>query len=63
MHNPLLSKINWTQLVGLLAMFAAMFGFNIPSDVQAQVAVAITSVIAVVTWVLRTFFSSKQSAN
>jgi hypothetical protein len=56
MGNPLLSKINWAQLVGLLAMFTAMFGLDVPADVQAQIAVAITAIISVVTWVLRTFF-------
>jgi hypothetical protein len=55
--NPLLSKINWAQLVGLLAMFSAMFGLNIPTEIQGQVAVAITAIIAVATWVLRTFFN------
>jgi hypothetical protein len=62
MGNPLLSKINWAQLVGLLAMFTAMFGLDVPADIQAQIAVGISAAVAVVTWVLRTFFHKPKPA-
>jgi hypothetical protein len=51
-----------TQLIGLLAMFSAMFGLSIPAEVQGQVAVAITAIITVATWILRTFFHKKAPA-
>lgn len=52
------SKINWTQAVTLASVLLAFFGFPIPDDVKAELIAAITAVSAVVTWVLRTFFSS-----
>ena len=53
-----LSKINWTQAIAFAAMMLTMFGIDLTPDVQAQILAAITAVSAVVTWVLRTFFTS-----
>ena len=53
-----LSKINWTQIVGFVAMVLAMYGVKVPPDLQAATAVALTAVVAVVTIIWRTFFTS-----
>lgn len=50
-----LSKINWAQAVGVLASILVVFGIDLPAETQAQVAVAITSIVGLVTWALRTF--------
>lgn len=55
------SKINWTQAVGVVASFGAVLTsgrYNVPVDVQAQIVLGIQSVIAVVTWVQRTWFTT-----
>lgn len=52
-----LSKINWVQGVGIAAMILAFFGINVPDDVKAQIIASIGGIQAVVTWVLRTFFT------
>lgn len=53
-----LSKINWTQAIGVAASVAAVFGFSLPAETQVALIAGIQGVVAVVTWVLRTFFSS-----
>lgn len=50
-----LSKINWTQAIGVIASVAAVFGFNLPPETQIALVGAIQGVVAVVTWVLKTF--------
>jgi hypothetical protein len=52
------SKINWTQAVAVLAMIATVFGFNLDSATQVAIVSAIVSVQAVVTWVIKTFFTT-----
>lgn len=54
-----LSKINWTQAVGLMAMVLTWFGVDLPDDVRAQIVSAIVAVMAIATWILRTFFTKK----
>lgn len=54
-----LSKINWTQAVGLVAMLLTFFGINVPEDVKAEMLAVIGGVTTVVTWVLRTWFTTK----
>lgn len=54
-----LSKINWTQAVGIAAMAAAYFGVNIDDATKAELVALIGSLTAVITWVLRTFFTKK----
>lgn len=53
-----LSKINWTQFVAFLAMLATMFGFDVPAEIQAQIVAVILAVSNVVTWVMRTWFTT-----
>ncbi len=50
-----LSKINWTQAIGVAASIAAVFGFNLPAQTQVEIVAAIQGVVAVVTWALKTF--------
>lgn len=50
-----LSKINWTQAIGVLASIGAVFGFDMPLTMQVQVVAAIQGIVAVVTWALKTF--------
>lgn len=54
-----LSKINWTQAVSLIAMILTVFGIQIPDDVKVNIVAIITGVTTVVTWVLRTWFTTK----
>lgn len=52
------SKINWTQVVAVLAMILTVFGFSLPPELQAQIVAGIVAVQALVTWVLKTFFTT-----
>lgn len=52
------SKINWTQIVSVLAMGLAMFGVDIDAELQQRLALAISSVAAAVTIIWRTWFTS-----
>jgi hypothetical protein len=52
------SKINWTQTVGLAASFLVLFGVNLPPETQVHIVVVIQAIIAVATWILKTFFSN-----
>ncbi len=50
-----LSKINWTQAIGVVASIAAVFGLNLDPQTQLAVVAAIQGVVAFVTWILKTF--------
>ena len=50
-----LSKINWTQAIGVIASVAAVFGFDLSPAMQVQVVAGIQGIVAVVTWALKTF--------
>lgn len=52
---PTNQNITVVQAVALAAMIAAMFGLKVPAQTQAEIATAIVSVSAVVTWALHTF--------
>jgi len=52
------SKINWTQAVAFAAMLFTMFGIDLPADVQAQIVAGIVAAQGVLTWVLRTWFTT-----
>ena len=52
------SKINWTQAVAFAAMLFTMFGIDMPAELQAQIVTGIGIVAAVVTWILRTWFTT-----
>ena len=51
------SKINWTQAVGVVASIIAIWGINMPPETQVAVVALIQAAVAVITWVLRTFFT------
>ena len=53
-----MSKINWTQAVSFLAMVLAMFGIDMDEDTRNALLALIVSGQAVVTWVLRTWFTT-----
>lgn len=59
MKSAWASKINWTQAVGLIAMILTVFGIEIPNEVKVNVVAVITGATTVVTWVLRTWFTTK----
>jgi hypothetical protein len=51
------SKINWAQMVAMGAMLLTMFGVNLPPEVQAHVVAGIVAAQAIVTWVIKTWFT------
>lgn len=53
-----LSKINWTQAVAFLAMVGATFGIDLDAETQNHILQAIIAGQAVVTWALKTFFTT-----
>ena len=52
-----LSKINWASVISVVAAVLTYFGLNLDAETQAAILTAITSVTAVIIWVLRTFFN------
>jgi hypothetical protein len=53
-----LSKINWTQFVGLAAsVLVFTTGIDLPLEQQAQVVLAIQALQGIVTWVLKTWWT------
>jgi vacuolar-type H+-ATPase subunit I/STV1 len=56
--SAFLSKINWTQLISVLASLLVVFGVNIPPELQAHIAAAITAVSAIATIVMKTWFTT-----
>jgi hypothetical protein len=54
------SKVNWTQIVSVLAMILAMFGIDIDPDFQGRLAVSISAVAAAVTMIWRTWYTHKR---
>jgi hypothetical protein len=56
----MLSKINWTQAVAFLASMAAIFGFDLPPELQATTVVAIQALQSILTWVFRTWFTGNE---
>ena len=56
------SKINWTQIGGLLASLAALIGLNVDPQTLTTIVVGIQALIAVVTMVMRTFFTTSVTA-
>lgn len=51
------SKINWTQAVAFLAMLAAAFGIDMDEGTQTAVVSSILAIQALVTWIMRTWFT------
>ncbi|WP_319410597.1 hypothetical protein [uncultured Cohaesibacter sp.] len=54
------SKINWTQIVAVLAMGLTMFGIDLDPDIQQRLAVTISSLAAAITIIWRTWYTSKK---
>lgn len=53
-----LSKINWTQGIAALAMVLTFFGLDLDAKTQAEILAGIVGVQSVVTWLMKTFFTS-----
>lgn len=53
------SKINWTQVLGVLAMIATALGKTVPPDLIPATVAWIGAGQAVLTIVLRTWFTGK----
>ena len=53
------SKINWAQAIGILATVLALVGIDLDPETQVAVIAGINGVMAVVTWVMRTWFTTK----
>ena len=58
-----LSKINWTQAIGAVAMLGAVFGLDLNADEQAKLVMGIGLVQGLVTYVLKTWFSPTITAS
>jgi hypothetical protein len=57
------SKINWTSVVSAVAVITALFGFDIPQDMQLKIVGFLGIATPVVTVVLRTWFTTKLTAS
>jgi hypothetical protein len=57
------SKINWTNAVSAVAVLAALFGLDIPPDMQVKIVGFLGVATPVVTMILRTFFTKKLTAS
>lgn len=57
-----LSKINWTQFIGVFAMLASFFGLDLDAKTQAEVVVAIGVVQGFLTIIWKTWFTSTVTA-
>jgi uncharacterized protein (DUF697 family) len=55
--SPWASKINWTQIIGVVAMAGAMFGFDLDAAQQATIVSGIVAVQAAVTIIFKTWFT------
>lgn len=54
------SKINWTQIIAVIAMGLAMFGIELDTDLQQRLAVSISALSAAFTILWRTWFTEKR---
>ncbi|SNY92809.1 hypothetical protein SAMN04515647_3077 [Cohaesibacter sp. ES.047] len=54
------SKVNWTQIISVIAMGLTMFGVDLDPDLQARLAVAISSLAGAATIIWRTWFTTKK---
>ncbi len=56
-----LSRINWTQAIGMGVSLLTYFGIIVPADMADNATAAILGVqalVALVTWILKTFFTA-----
>lgn len=56
------SKINWTQAAGLIATGAAILGLPLTATEALGVVTGIQTVVAVVTWIIKTWFTPSVTA-
>ncbi|MCV6574637.1 MAG: hypothetical protein OIF58_02785 [Cohaesibacter sp.] len=54
------SKVNWTQIVAVLAMGLTMFGIELDPEMQSRIAVSISALAGAVTILWRTWFTHKR---
>jgi hypothetical protein len=59
-RDLLLSKINWAQIIGIVATVAGLFGLELTMEQQIAYVATIQAVQAAVTAVLRTFFTKAE---
>lgn len=55
------SKINWTQAIGMVSTIATLIygsSASIPADTQVQIVAGIQGVQAAATWVFKTWFTT-----
>lgn len=52
------SKINWVQVASVVASILVVFGINIPPELQAEIAAAITAISGIITIVVKTWFTT-----
>lgn len=57
------SKVNWVQIIGMLAQMAAWWGLSVTPETQAAVASFLAAGQALLTIVLKTWFSAVPVAN
>lgn len=57
--GQLSSKINITQIVSFVATILVVFNIDLPSEIQVQIVAVIQGSQAIITWVLRTWFTSR----
>jgi hypothetical protein len=55
--SSFLSKINWTNALGLLAGLLTFFGVVVPPELQTEVMVLISSATAILSIIQRTWFT------
>ena len=53
------SKINWAQVFGIATTVLALVGIEMDPETQVKAVAGIQGIVAVVTWVMRTWFTTK----
>ena len=53
-----LSKTVWTQIISFAAMVLTLIGIDMPMETQVHIMAAIVAGTNVVTWIMRTWFTS-----
>ena len=53
------SKINWAQVIGIGTTVLALAGIEMDPETQVKAVAGIQGLVAVVTWVMRTWFTTK----
>lgn len=52
------SKVNWTQLIAMIASAGVLFGLNISPEDQAKIVATIQAVSSLATIIMRTWFTT-----